>query len=238
MTAAWRKLLGAIGGLALAVLPLAARAQLFNGQMIGDAAGGDLYAHIQVAGFAQPVELRRSGLHTRIDMSAGGVLQTFIADREKGILIVMTATGQNRLALVFPLDRAAAVVPLPIDLSVLGANATIKPVGAAMVAGRSCRLMAFSGYLGQAGMVCVAANNLILQMTKEGRREPLFQVTDLVIARQDAKWFRPPPDYQVTVVPAIGGASAGGGAILQPAMPPPPAKAPGCSIVSVGCKPK
>jgi hypothetical protein len=208
---AWRKAIGAVLAAALAVLPMGSRAQMFNGQIIGDAAGGDIYAHIRVAGFAQPVELRRSGLHTRIDLSAGGVLQTYIADREKGVLIAMTATGQNRLALVFPLDRAAAVVPLPIDLPVLAANATVKPVGAAMVAGRSCRLMEFSGYLGQAGMICVAADNLILQMTKQGRNEPLFQVTDLVVARQDAKWFRPPPDFQVTVVPAIGGASASGG---------------------------
>jgi hypothetical protein len=82
--------------------------------------------------------------------------------------------------------------------------------------------MEFSGYLGQAGMVCVANDNLILQMTKQGRREPLFQVTDLVIARQDAKWFRPPPDYQVAVVPGIGGASASGtgqGMIAAPQIP-------------------
>ncbi len=200
--------------------PGLAAAQNFNGQIIGDAAGGDLYAHIKVAGFAQPMELRRSGQHIRIDLSAGGVLQTYIADREKGILIAMTATGQNRMALVFPLDRAAALVPLPIDLAVLAANATVRPVGAAMVAGKSCRLMEFSGYLGQAGMVCVASDNLILQMTKQGRREPLFQVTDLVIAKQDAKWFRPPPDYQVAVVPGIGGASASGsGAIIAPQNP-------------------
>jgi hypothetical protein len=207
---------------AVLAVPGALYAQVFNGQLIGDAAGGDLYAHIRVAGFAQPVELRRSGQHIRVDLSAGGVLQTYIADRDKGVLIVMTATGQNRMALVFPLDRAAAVLPLPIDLPVLMANAAVKPVGAAMVAGKSCRLMEFSGYLGQAGMVCVANDNLILQMTKQGRREPLFQVTDLVIARQDAKWFRPPPDYQVAVVPGIGGASASGtgqGMIAAPQIP-------------------
>lgn len=223
MAAAWRKVMGAVLAVGLVLLPGMAGAQLFNGQLIGDAAGGDLYARIRVAGFAQPVELRRSGLHTRVDLSAGGVVQTYIADREKGVLIAMTATGQNRLALVFPLDRAAAVVPLPIDLPVLTTGATVKPVGATMVAGRSCRLMEFTGYLGQAGMICVAADNLILQMTRQGKREPLFQVTELVIAHQDAKWFRPPPDYQVTVVPAIGGASASGSG-TAPAVPQTPGK--------------
>ena len=168
----------------------------------------DLYAHILVAGFASPVELRQSGAKTRLDVTSGGVLQTFIADRDKGVLITMTATGQSRTALVFPLDRAKSIVPLPIDLSVLTAGATLKPVGASLVAGRSCRLMSFSAYLGQSGMICVSAENVILQMTKQGRKEPLFQVSDIVIAKQDPSWFRTPPDYQVAVLPAIGGAGA------------------------------
>ncbi len=53
-------------------------------------------------------------------------------------------------------------------------------------------------------------DNIILQMTRKGRSQPLFQVTDIVVARQDPKWFRAPPDYQLAVVPSIGGASASG----------------------------
>ncbi len=179
-------------------------------------AGGhvDLYAHIQVAGFATPVELRQSGAKTRLDVTTGGVLQTFIADRDKGILITMTATGQSRVALVFPLDRADGIVPLPVDLSVLTSQSTLKVVGASMVAGKSCRLMEFSNYLGQSGMICVSADNVILKMTKQGKNEPLFQVIDIVVAKQDPVWFRTPPDYQVAVLPAIGGASASGGATV------------------------
>ncbi len=176
----------------------------------GTAGHVDLYARIQVAGFAAPMELRQSGGKIRLDVTTGGVLQTFIADRDKGVLITMTATGQNRVALVFPLDRADGIIPLPVDLSVMANSATLKAFGASMVAGRSCRVMEFTNYLGQSGMICVNADNVILQMTKQGKNEPLFQVTDIVVAKQDPQWFRTPPDYQVAVLPAIGGASASG----------------------------
>ena len=171
----------------------------------------DLYARMKVAGFAAPVEIHQSGMKTRMDLSEGGVLQSYIADRDKGVLISMTATGQSRVALVFPLDHNEGVVPLPLDLGVLtAAGAQLQTVGASIVNGRSCRLMSFSGYLNQGGMICATPDNIILRMTSSGRREPLFEVTELTVARQDPKWFKTPPDYQVAVVPAIGGASGNG----------------------------
>ncbi len=178
---------------------------------LGPVAGAhaDLYARMTVAGFAAPVEIHQSGLKTRMDLSEGGVLQSYIADRDKGVLIAMTATGQSRVALVFPLDHNEGIVPLPLDLGVLTAAGTqLQTIGASIVNGRSCKLMSFSGYLNQAGMLCVTPDNIILRMTKSGRRDPLFEVTELAVAQQDPKWFRTPPDYQVAVVPAIGGASA------------------------------
>lgn len=180
----------------------------------------DMYAHIRVAGFTAPVELRQSGLKMRLDLTSGGALQTYITDREKGVLIALTATGQSRLALVFPLDRADAIIPLPLDLSIMARTAKFKPMGAALVGGRSCKVMAFSDYLGQSGVICVSAENIILQMTKQGRREPLFEVTDIIVAHQDPKWFRAPPDFQVAVVPGIGGASASVNPPLQPQLKP------------------
>jgi hypothetical protein len=191
----------------------------------------DLYARVRVAGFTTPVEIRQSGAKTRVDLTAGGVPQSYIADREKGVLISLTATGQNRIALVFPLDRADGVIPLPLDLAVLVRQATLKVVGASMVSGRSCRLIEFSNYLNQSGLLCASADNVILRMTQRGRRDPLFEVLDLVMGRPDEKWFRTPPDYQIAVVPGIGGASASGesGLIEQPQPPgisvkPPPAR--------------
>jgi hypothetical protein len=191
----------------------------------------DLYAKVRVAGFTTPVEIRQSGAKTRVDLTAGGVLQSYIADREKGVLISLTATGQNRIALVFPLDRADGVIPLPLDLAVLVRQATLKVVGASLVGGRSCRLIEFSNYLNQSGMICASAENIILQMTKKGSRDPLFEVLDLAMGPQDLKWFRTPSGYQIAVVPAIGGASASGegGMIEQPQPPgatvkPPPAR--------------
>ncbi len=188
----------------------------------------DLYARVKVAGFATPVELRQSGTKTRVDLTAGAVLQSYIADREKGVLISLTGTGQNRMALVFPLDRADGVIPLPLDLAVLVRQATLKVVGASMVGGRPCRLIEFSNYLNQAGMICASSENVILQMTKKGRRDPLFEVLELSVGRQDPKWFRAPPDYQIAVVPGIGGASASGegGLVEQPQPPSTSAKPP------------
>lgn len=198
-------------------------------QVVDDLSGpvihADLYARVKVAGFATPVDLRQSGQKTRVDVTAGGVLQTYIADRDKGVLISMTATGQNRMALVFPLDHAEGVIPLPLEMTVLVRQATVKPVGASIVGGRPCRVMEFSGYLNQSGIICVSPDNIILQMTKQGRREPLFQVIELTVGRQDLKWFRTPPDYQVAVVPGIGGASASGsGGLIEQPMPPSVAK--------------
>jgi len=179
---------------------------------------GALYAKVKVAGFATPVELRQSGAKTRVDLTAGGVPQSYIADREKGVLISLTATGQNRIALVFPLDRADGVIPLPLDLTVLVRQATLKVVGASMVGGRSCRLIEFSNYLNQSGLLCANPENVILQMTRKGHRDPLFEVLDLAVGPQDPQWFRTPAGYQVAVVPVIGGASASGetGGIEQP----------------------
>ncbi|MCR6661054.1 MAG: hypothetical protein NVV72_17630 [Asticcacaulis sp.] len=179
----------------------------------------DLYARVKVAGFPTPVNIRRSGMKTRVDLTAGGGPQSYIADREKGVLISLTATGQNRLALVFPLDRTEGILPLPLDLSILAQQSTLKVVGASLVAGRPCRLMEFSGYLNQSGMVCASSDNIILQMTQKGRRDALFEVLELSAARQDPKWFRTPPDYQVAVVPGIGGASGDTGLIEQPQPP-------------------
>lgn len=179
-------------------------------------ATGALYAKIKVAGFATPVELRQSGAKTRVDLTAGGVPQSYIADREKGVLISLTATGQNRIALVFPLDRAEGVIPLPLDLTVLVRQATLKVVGASMVGGRSCRLIEFSNYLNQSGLLCASPENVILQMTRKGHRDP--EVLDLAVGPQDPQWFRATAGYQVAVVPVIGGASASGetGGIEQP----------------------
>lgn len=164
----------------------------------------EFHARLKVAGFVTLVDLRQSGAKMRVDVNN----QTYITDRDKGILISLTTNGPSKIALVFPLDRGDAIVPLPLDLSVMTASAVVKPVGASLVGGKSCRLMEFSGYLNQSGMICVNSDNVILQMTKQGRNEPLFQVTDLTMGPQDAQWFRTPPDYQVAVVPGIGGASA------------------------------
>lgn len=209
--AAWRLFLILLASL---ILPSVAVAQFAP-----VAAQTDIYARIQVAGFAIPVELRRSGLKTRLDVTSGGIVQSYIADREKGVLIVLTTTAQSRLALVFPLDRNEPILPLPLDLGALSARATVKPVGTATLAGKPCRVMAFSGYLNQSGTLCASADNIILQMTKQGHNEPLFQVSEIAMAHQDAKWFRPPTGYQIAVMPGLGGASTDGLGLAQP-MPP------------------
>lgn len=218
--------LSVLPSLLFALLATPATAQIPLGPAADSHA--DLYIKMKVAGFSGPVELRRSGARTRIDLSEGGALQAYITDRDKGLLIAMTASGQSRTALVFPLDHAEAVLPLPLDFATLtAAGAQTQAVGASIVNGRSCRLLSFSGYLNQAGMICVTPDNLILRMTSSGRRDPLFEVTDLAEGKQDPKWFRTPPDYQLAVVPGIGGASAPQGAVVEGgAQPPAPGDGP------------
>ena len=206
----------AMAGFMLILTP-EVRAQAISGLDVASRA--DLYARVKVAGFATPMDIRQSGMKTRVDLTAGGGPQSYIADREKGVLISLTGSAQNRLALVFPLDRAEGIVPLPLDLSVLARQSTLKVVGASIVGGRPCRLMEFSGYLNQSGMVCASSDNIILQMTQKGRHEALFEVVELSVGGQDAKWFRAPPDYQVAVVPGIGGASGDTGLVEQPQPP-------------------
>jgi len=53
--------------------------------------------------------------------------------------------------------------------------------------------------------VCVSADGLILQQTPDGRRSPLFQVLSITYAKQEQRWFMPPPDYQVSALPGTGG---------------------------------
>ncbi|MDV6329385.1 hypothetical protein [Asticcacaulis sp. 201] len=198
MTTAWKACLAAIA--ILAACPAQAQSDI-SGHV-------DLYARVRVAGFALPVDIRQSGARTRVDVNTGGIVQTYIADREKGVLISLLTAGQTRTALVFPLDRADGIIPLPLELPVVTRQAAVKIVGASLVNGKPCRLMEFSGYLNQSGLLCATGDNIILQMTKQGHKDPLFQVMDLTIGAQDSSWFRPPAGYTVTAVPAIGGASA------------------------------
>jgi hypothetical protein len=190
----------------ICLMPTVSQAQMPEAQV--GPLHADLYARVKVAGLTKPVDLHQSGAKMRLDMTNGGIVQTYITDRDKGILISMTASAQNRLALVFPLDRAEGVVPLPLDLGILARTADLKVVGASLVAGRPCRLIEFANYLNQSGLLCASADNIILSMTRRGSRDPLFVVQDITTGPQDPKWFRTPPDYQIAVIPGIGGASA------------------------------
>lgn len=168
----------------------------------------DFFARVRMAGFETPVEVRRTGAKMRLDILSGGVSQTYIADRDKGVLIQLTSAGGKRIALLFPLSREAALLPLPLDLATLEARATVRPVGSSLMAGQPCRTLEFSGYLNQSGMACANSDGILMQMTQKGRNAPLFQVVAYARGAQDAKWFVIPPDYQTAVLPGLGGATA------------------------------
>jgi hypothetical protein len=167
----------------------------------------EFYATVFVAGFERPLEVRQSGLKRRVDVASGAVVQSFITDRTRGALIVMTAAGRRRLAFVFPLAAEEANAPVPLDLSALQ-GARLNRIGGSSVAGRPCGLWRYTGYLGRNGVVCATDDGLVLQLTPDGRSSPLMQVLTLTQARQDPSWFRPPPDYQLAVVPGAGGIAA------------------------------
>ena len=165
----------------------------------------DFYAVIGVAGFERPVEVRQSGVKRREDVATGGVVQTFLTDRARGALVVMTAAGQRRVAFFFPLSPGQATPPLPLDLSDLQATAKLNRIGAANVAGRPCNLWRYNGYLNRSGMVCATSDGVVLQLTPDGRRTPLFTVVSITFARQDPRWFTIPADYQIASLPGEGG---------------------------------
>lgn len=167
----------------------------------------DFHAIARLAGFEQPIEIRESGLKRRVDVATDAVVESYIADRSRGMLMVLTAAGRRRLALVFPLGADPAQTPLPATLADFPAQADLTRIGASEAAGRPCALYRYTGAGGRRGVVCAGDEGVVLQLTPDGRPTPLFQVQTLEFAPQDARWFLPPPDYQIAVLPGIGGAA-------------------------------
>ena len=165
----------------------------------------DFYATVFVAGFEHPVEVRQSGLKRRVDVATGAVVQSFVTDRTRGVLIVMTAAGKRRLAFIFPVAQEEVNAPLPLDFAEFAAAQRVTRMGGSNIAGRACALWRFVGYLGRSGVACVTADNLVLQIMPDGRKSPILQVLTLTTARQDQTWFQVPPEYQISVVPGAGG---------------------------------
>lgn len=165
-------------------------------------------ASVLVAGFERPVEVRQSGLKRRVDVATAGVVQTFVADRARGSLTVMTAAGRRRVAFVFPMTFEETAPPLPMELRLVERSARVSKVGASTVAGRPCSLWRYAGWAGRNGVLCAAADGVILSFRPDGRTTPLFQVARIVYARQDPRAFAPPPDYQVAALPGIGGVAS------------------------------
>jgi hypothetical protein len=205
--------IGLAAAFALALIAAPGAAQVTGAPRIEP----DFYAVIGVAGFERPVEVRQSGPKRREDVATGGVVQTFLTDRQRGALVVMTAAGQRRVAFFFPLAPAQAQPPLPLDLAELEVGGKLVRIGSANVAGRACNLWRYNGYLNRAGLVCATDQGTILSLTPDGRRTPLFQVVSIVFARQDPRWFTIPPDYQIASLPGEGG-------LAVPTQPAPPAR--------------
>lgn len=171
----------------------------------------EFHARVFLAGFPSQLEVRQAGLRRRVDVATGGIVQTFISDRSRGALVVMTAAGRQRLAFLFPLSGAEVNPPIPLDISAF-AGARMTTMGASRVGGRPCRLQRYTAYLGRSGVICASADGLVLQMTPDGRRQPLFQVMSITFAKQDNRWFTPPPDYQLSALPGTGGIAVSRGA--------------------------
>lgn len=164
----------------------------------------EFHARVFLAGFPSQLEVRQAGLKRRVDVASGGIVQSFISDRTRGALVVMTAAGRQRVAFLFPLAAAEVNAPIPMEVAAL-AGARLTRMGASRVAGKPCTLQRYTGYLGRSGVICASAEGLILQMTPDGRRSPLFQVMSITFTKQDARWFTPPANYQLSALPGTGG---------------------------------
>jgi len=190
--------LAAILGLALAAWP---------GQAQAPRMPPEFHARVFLAGFPMQLEVRQAGLRRRVDVATGGIVQSFISDRTRGALVVMTAAGRQRVAFLFPLQQTEVAPPVPLDISAFGA-ARMTRMGGSRVGGRPCTLERYVGYLGRSGVICVSADGLVMQMTPDGRREPIFQVMSIDFGKQDNRWFVPPPDYQLSALPGTGSIAA------------------------------
>ena len=197
-------MLAAAGALGLSAMP---------GQAQAPRLPPEFHARVFMAGFEQPLDVRQSGLKRRVDVATGGVVQTFISDRTRGALVVMTAAGRRRVAFLFPLAQAETNAPVPIELGAF-ANARMTRMGGSRVAGRPCTLYRYVGYLGRNGTTCVSADGLVLQLIPEGRRSALYQVLSITYAKQEARTFQPPPDFQVSALPGTGGITVRPGAAV------------------------
>ncbi len=168
----------------------------------------DFYATVWVAGFDKLMEVRQSGLKRRVDVASGAVVQSFLTDRTRGLLLVMTAAGKRRLAFAFPIAQDESGAPLPLDFGLMKGAQRLTRMGGSNVGGHACALWRYVGYLGKSGTVCVAGDDTVLQMVPDGRKNPIFQVMSLTVTRQDPRWFTPPADYQIAVLPGTGGLGA------------------------------
>jgi hypothetical protein len=191
--------------IAAAVLALAFIA--WPGQAQAPRMPPEFHARVFLAGFASQIEVRQSGLRRRVDVATGGIVQSFISDRTRGALVVMTASGRQRVAFLFPLQQTEIAPPVPLDISAFGATRMTR-MGASTVGGRPCALQRYAGYLGRSGVICVSADGLVMQMTPDGRRQPIFQVMSIDFGKQDNRWFVPPPDYQLSALPGTGSIAA------------------------------
>jgi hypothetical protein len=187
--------LACVLGLALAAWP---------GQAQAPRMPPEFHARVFLAGFPMQLDVRQAGLKRRVDVASGAVVQSFISDRTRGALVVMTAAGRRRVAFLFPLQATEMNAPVPLDVANF-AGARLTRIGGSNVAGRPCNLMRYTGYLGRSGVICTSADGLVLQMTPDGRRNPLFQVMSITFGKQDNRWFTPPPDYQLSALPGTGG---------------------------------
>lgn len=187
--------IAAAAGLVLAAWP---------GQAQAPRVPPEFHARIFLAGFQTQLEVRQAGLKRRVDVASGSIVQSFISDRTRGALVVMTAAGRERVAFLFPLAASEANAPVPLDVS-LFAGARLTRMGASRVAGRPCTLQRYTGYLGRSGVICVSQEGLVMQMTPDGRRSPLFQVMSITFTKQEPRWFIPPPNYQLSALPGTGG---------------------------------
>jgi hypothetical protein len=181
----------------------------------------DFYATVALAGFEHAVEVRQSATKRRVDVATGGVVQTFLTDRARGALVVMTAAGPRRVAFFFPLALGEVNPPLPLDFAEMQGATRLNRIGSSSVAGRPCALWRYVGYLNRNGVVCATAEGVVLQLVPDGRKTPLFQVLTITFARQDPRWFAVPPDYQIASLPGVGGVAQPPPAAAAPAAPTP-----------------
>jgi hypothetical protein len=139
----------------------------------------------------------------RMDTSAPGVpvpMTAYIDLRTRKVVTVMTVPGMSAMAMETDIGSGGEGPPIAVGEG--------KRVGTAAVAGEACELWQVEGKSSversMNAVACISSDGIPLRLeaTIEGKREIVFEVTEITRGPQDVKSMIPPANLKKMQIPA------------------------------------